>query len=127
MGAPLLTKPQPESAKHQGMTHTTTDPLALRHGPLISQIWEQINEARRTARTHPTQDRAAFWLRRIRHLRRQVLTAHKLEMTRHDASTPAIDGWFQPVTSTLDRAEAHFAAHFAASALTQKQKTAAAR
>ncbi|SHF54010.1 hypothetical protein SAMN05444273_107126 [Litoreibacter ascidiaceicola] len=109
------------------MTDRTTDPLALRHGPLIAQIWGQIAEARNAARQSPTQDRATFWLRRIRHLRRQVLTAHKLEMTRHDASTPAIDGWFQPVTSTLDRAEAHFAAHLAATALAQNQKTAAAR
>ncbi|TDT74145.1 hypothetical protein BDE40_2932 [Litoreibacter halocynthiae] len=109
------------------MTDPTTDPLALRHGPLITQIWDQIAEARRTARAHPTQDRAAFWLRRIRHLRRQVLTAHKLEMTRHDASTPAIDGWFHPVTSTLDRAEAHFATYLATTALAQNQKTATAR
>ncbi|WP_281858276.1 hypothetical protein [Litoreibacter halocynthiae] len=109
------------------MTDRATDPLALRHGPLIAQIWDQIAEARRTARAHPTQDRAAFWLHRIRHLRRQVLTAHKLEMTRHDASTQAIDGWFHPMTSTLDRAEAHFATYLASTALAQNQKTATAR
>ncbi|WP_089947559.1 hypothetical protein [Litoreibacter albidus] len=109
------------------MTDHTVDPLALRHGPLIAQVWDQIALARDAARASPTQDRAAFWLRRIRHLRRQVLTAHRHEMARHDASTPAIDGWFHPVTSTLDRAAAHFAASLAANALAQKQKAATAR
>ncbi|EPX81712.1 hypothetical protein [Litoreibacter arenae] len=109
------------------MTDLHEDPLALRHGPLIAQIWEQITEARNAARQPLTQARAAFWLRRIRHLRRQVLTAHKLEMTRHDASTPAVDGWFQPVTSTLDRAEAYFAAQIAPQPTAQTKSAAAVR
>lgn len=101
-----------------------TDPLAVRHGALIAQVWEQIALARRAAKQNLPQDRAAFWCRRIRHLRRQVMQAHRVEMARSDASTPAIDGWFAPVTRTLDRAEGYFAAMIATHAL-ENAKTAA--
>lgn len=104
-----------------------TDPLALRHGPLIGQVWEQIALARRATQQHLTQERAAFWQRRVRHLRRQVMKAHRAEMARVDASTPAIDGWFAPVTNTLARAEGHFSAMIAAQSPHQTQDAAALR
>jgi len=92
------------------MTDLNADPLALRHGPLIAQIWEQIAEARTAALKDLSQHKAALWLRRIRHFERKALIAHRVEMTRPDASKPETDRWFRPVTVVLSRAEAHFQA-----------------
>ena len=107
------------------MTDINTDPLALRHGPLITQIWKQIGEARAANLIDLPQDKAAFWLRRIRHLKRQTLIAHRAEMARPDASTSAIDDWFRPVTNTLSRAESHFNAFIKRQHMAQTQNAAA--
>ena len=107
------------------MTDLNADPLALRHGPLIAQIWEQIGEARMAALKDLSQDKAAFWLRRIRHFERKALIAHRAEMTRPDASKPVIDGWFRPVTEVLSRAEAHFQACIEQKQTAQTQNAAA--
>lgn len=101
-----------------------SDPLALRHGPLVGQVWEQIALARRASRNGLTLERAAFWQRRVRHLKRQIMKAHRTEMARPDASTPTIDGWFEPVTQTLSQAEAHFAEVIAAKSLRCTQSAA---
>lgn len=104
---------------------TQTDPLALRHGALIALVWEQIALARRATRHTLTQERAVFWRRRVRHLRRQVMQAHSAEMAREVAPAPVVDGWFAPVTETLNRAEAHFAALLAETASDQTKDAAA--
>lgn len=88
---------------------TTQDPLTLRHGAYISQVWSMIQEARDLACKEPTIAQCATQLRRIRYLRRKVLSVHRIEMQRHDASTPAIDGWFKPVEDCLEKAERYFA------------------
>ena len=84
------------------------DPLALRHGSLVASMWAQIAEARKLAERPVSQGTAAIQLRRIRHLKTVVRKAHRLEMQRHEFSTPAIDGWFKPLEDTLDRAEVYF-------------------
>lgn len=85
-----------------------SDPLALRHGALVSSMWAQIGEARKLALQPLGQDIAAIQLRRIRYLKSVLRKAHRLEMQRQEFSTPAIDGWFMPLEDTLDRAEMFF-------------------
>lgn len=87
---------------------SSTDPLTQRHGAFISQTWSVIAEARKIALANPSKGQSATQLRRIRFLRSKVLALHRTEMHRAEASTPAIDGWFQPVEDTLARAEAYF-------------------
>jgi len=84
------------------------DPLAERHGALIRQVWEQIALARWAAGKGLPPQRAVFWQKRLRLLRRQVRHAQRIERTREDATAVDVDRWFHPVTSTLSRAEAHF-------------------
>lgn len=85
-----------------------TDPLAMRHGALVSNIWAQIGEARKLAARPLSQGAAAIQLRRMRHLKTLIRKAHRLEMQRQEFSTPAIDGWFMPLEDTLNRAEVFF-------------------
>lgn len=98
-------------------TTPLTDPLALRHGAFVATIWSQVAEAREIAKSGIGPGRAATQLRRIRHLRSKVLLAHSQEMQRHEFSTPAIDGWFQPLEETLDKAEHYFMAQVASKKL----------
>ena len=86
---------------------SSTDPLALRHGVFISQIWSIIAEARTIARADPTKGECVTQLRRLRFLRHKVLALHRTETHRGD--TLMIEEWFQPVEDTLARAEAYFA------------------
>ncbi len=97
------------------------DPLALRHGAFISTIWSQIAEARKLVTQGPSTSQSATQLRRIRHLRKQVHKVHQIEMQRQDFSTPAIDGWFQPVEESLEKAEDYFAARVICATVTQAQ------
>ena len=85
-----------------------TDPLALRHGALVSSMWAQIGEARKLAKSPLSQRAATTQLRRIRYLKKVLRKAHRLEMQRQEFSTPAIDCWFMPLETTLDRAEVFF-------------------
>lgn len=99
---------------------TTQDPLTMRHGAYISQVWSMIQEARDLACKEPTSAQCATQLRRIRYLRRKVLSVHRIEMQRDDASTPAIDGWFKPVEDCLEKAERYFAERVQAASLTRQ-------
>lgn len=99
------------------MIERDTDPLALRHGPLIAQVWGQIAHARQVARLDPDDVKATFWRRRIRHLARKVRAAQRREMARSDLATATIVGWFGPVCETLAKAEAHFSAVLAKRAI----------
>ena len=87
---------------------TQTDPLAIRHGAFVAQVWEQIGHARKIAHQPISANSAALHLRHVRSLKRQVLRAHAQEMQRHEFSTPAIDGWFSPLEETLAKAEGFF-------------------
>lgn len=86
-----------------------TDPLTMRHGAFISQTWSMIAEARSIARNAPTMAQCATQLRRLRYLHTKIRAIHRREMHRLDASSPAIDGWFQPVEDCLTKAETYFA------------------
>lgn len=90
------------------MTHVETDPLALRHGALIAQIWDQINEARTTSAGNRNSDKSAFWLRRMRNLKRHALLAQRSELARGEIAQGDLSNWFAQVTDALSRAEAYF-------------------
>ncbi|WP_107847087.1 hypothetical protein [Litoreibacter ponti] len=99
------------------MTVSDFDPLALRHGPLISDIWGQIAHARQAAQGNPDQAQAAFWRRRLRHLSGKVRAAHRREMAQSELPTATIDAWFSPIIETLAKAGSHFDAVLAQHAI----------
>lgn len=88
------------------MNSTTNDPLALRHGALISQVWDQIGQARSAATA--ADPKPAYWLRRMRNLKRHVLIAQRAEVARNDFAAVEVNEWFAHATDALSRAESHF-------------------
>ncbi len=88
------------------MEHHEFDPLAQRHGALISQVWKQLGQARDTG--DKSEEAAAFWLRRFRNLKRHVLLAQRAELARKEVSPSELHQWFARATDALSKAEVHF-------------------
>lgn len=92
------------------------DPLALRHGALVSQAWQLLEEARQAARRDPV-SAARTQLRRLRHVRNRVLAAHRDAMQYSDLGAATVDGWFAPIEDGLMKAEAFFKSQKQAAAM----------
>lgn len=88
---------------------TATDPLALRHGALISKVWAIIGKARTVARSAPDQAQCTYQLKRMRHMRRYVLAARQAELEMKAFEAAEVKAWFRPVENSLEKAEAYFA------------------
>ena len=86
------------------------DPLAQRHGAIISEIWTEISKARSAAFAEIAPDEATAISRDMARLRVQVEELHREELEQEKWPVTYVRDWFRPLEQTLTNAERYFTA-----------------
>ncbi|MEM6408984.1 MAG: hypothetical protein AAF700_11270 [Pseudomonadota bacterium] len=89
------------------------DPLALRHGDFVLEAWSSIGDARISAQTGVSGQAAAQKLAQMRQLKSELKVLRRSELRRQDFPISEINGWFEPLESSLSKAELFFAGRLA--------------
>ena len=89
------------------------DPLALRHGDFVLEAWSSIGDARISAQMAVSGRTAAQKLAQMRQLKSELKILRRSEIRRQDFPISDINTWFDPLESSLNKAELFFAGRLA--------------